>query len=239
MLAGNAKVTFKNRETGNRYTFQIKKNKKSQTQMHWVRVLTGSDNYSYLGTLYEGQTLRLTKASTITKEATSYKVFVFVLRHLRAGTLPEQIEIWHEGKCGRCGTTLTVPESIEAGFGPVCAKLEGVELKKSTTPQKVEVKKPVEKKITVVACRVQYYPTHNVPVEFVVGDEGELIGELSDCGMTAKFLHENGLPGSLHLDIDGGTSIVGYKRQEMTPDGEEVAAYHYAGPKHKVILFND
>jgi hypothetical protein len=28
--------------------------------------------------------------------------------------------VHHEGRCGRCGRTLTVPESIESGFGPEC-----------------------------------------------------------------------------------------------------------------------
>lgn len=35
------------------------------------------------------------------------------------------VEIWHEGKCGRCGRQLTVPESIESGFGPECVKMIG------------------------------------------------------------------------------------------------------------------
>jgi hypothetical protein len=31
-------------------------------------------------------------------------------------------KVHHEGRCGRCGRTLTVPESIESGIGPECAK---------------------------------------------------------------------------------------------------------------------
>jgi hypothetical protein len=30
------------------------------------------------------------------------------------------VEFWHEGKCGRCNRKLTVPSSIESGFGPEC-----------------------------------------------------------------------------------------------------------------------
>jgi hypothetical protein len=33
--------------------------------------------------------------------------------------LPEQTKVYHEAKCARCGR-LTVPESIESGFGPHC-----------------------------------------------------------------------------------------------------------------------
>tara|TARA_R110002096_G_scaffold84290_4_gene194649 strand:+ start:14 stop:667 length:654 start_codon:yes stop_codon:yes gene_type:complete len=32
-----------------------------------------------------------------------------------------RMEIWHEGKCSRCGRKLTVPSSIATGLGPVCA----------------------------------------------------------------------------------------------------------------------
>jgi hypothetical protein len=35
--------------------------------------------------------------------------------------LPDCIQVWHEGRCACCGRPLTVPESIESGFGPICA----------------------------------------------------------------------------------------------------------------------
>ena len=37
-------------------------------------------------------------------------------------TLQDFVEIWHEGKCGKCGRPLTVPSSIENGLGPSCLK---------------------------------------------------------------------------------------------------------------------
>lgn len=36
--------------------------------------------------------------------------------------LPRGWAVYHEGRCGRCGVRLTVPESIAAGIGPECAK---------------------------------------------------------------------------------------------------------------------
>ena len=39
--------------------------------------------------------------------------------------LPEVIEIWHEGCCGCCGRRLTVPASVELGYGPDCAEILG------------------------------------------------------------------------------------------------------------------
>jgi hypothetical protein len=41
--------------------------------------------------------------------------------------MPDGVVIWHEGRCGRCGRRLTVPESIESGYGPECiGKIGGV-----------------------------------------------------------------------------------------------------------------
>lgn len=42
--------------------------------------------------------------------------------------LPEGVQFWHEGRCGRCGRRLTVPGSIEIGFGPDCASELGITL---------------------------------------------------------------------------------------------------------------
>jgi hypothetical protein len=36
------------------------------------------------------------------------------------------LEVWHEGRCAKCGLKLTVPQSIMTGFGPTCAKKLGI-----------------------------------------------------------------------------------------------------------------
>jgi hypothetical protein len=38
----------------------------------------------------------------------------------REGILGATLEFWHEGRCGRCGRRLTVPDSIASGYGPEC-----------------------------------------------------------------------------------------------------------------------
>lgn len=42
---------------------------------------------------------------------------------IAGGVIPPSLEVWHEGRCGRCGRALTVPESIASGIGPVCEGL--------------------------------------------------------------------------------------------------------------------
>jgi hypothetical protein len=57
-------------------------------------------------------------------DATDMRVrgFGWLWRRLTQGQdLPDKVEVWHEGRCGKCSRRLTVPESIATGLGPVCA----------------------------------------------------------------------------------------------------------------------
>jgi hypothetical protein len=47
-------------------------------------------------------------------------VFDYVLNKLKTNKTTE-FEVWHEGKCGKCGRALT-PSSILTGIGPECSK---------------------------------------------------------------------------------------------------------------------
>ena len=119
ILAGNATVTFLNTQSKNRFTFKVSKPKDSD--VHFVSVLTGPDNYTFLGSIFNNN-FKSSKKSTIQESAQSFQVFKFVFDRLKTKNLPDVIEIYHEGKCGRCGRALTVPESIVSGFGPECVK---------------------------------------------------------------------------------------------------------------------
>jgi hypothetical protein len=122
--AGSATVTIRNRETGNRVTYKIKKH--SEKDLWFVSYLYGADNeadYRYLGTVFNKKEFRLTKKSHADKGSIAFKAFDWVFRMVLFGRdLPECVEVWHEGRCGRCGRKLTVPESIESGYGPECIK---------------------------------------------------------------------------------------------------------------------
>lgn len=124
-LAGNATITLESRRTGAHFTYKVKQAKDQQTgepapETYFVSLLTGPDNqsdYNYLGIIRRGE-FALTKASRAGKEAASVKAFTFFLHSTE---LHPELVVHHEGRCGRCGRTLTVPESISAGIGPECA----------------------------------------------------------------------------------------------------------------------
>lgn len=119
MFAGNSTVTFINTDTGNRFTFKVKQKKESN--LFFVSVLTSPDIYTYIGTVING-VFRHGKKSKISINSQSVRVFTYVFTKLLSNSLPECVEVWHEGRCGKCGKKLTVPSSISNGLGPFCLK---------------------------------------------------------------------------------------------------------------------
>lgn len=115
-----------------------------------VLLLTGSDNesnFAYLGALHprlrkvpagpfdieeEIWEFHRGKRSEYAAESMPITTFIWMWRRLEADRpLTYDITVGgagtsggatllHAGRCGRCGRLLTVPESIESGYGPEC-----------------------------------------------------------------------------------------------------------------------
>jgi hypothetical protein len=124
ITAGNAYLTLRSAKTGTRYTYRVSAHK-HQAGLFFVSTLYGSDNtgdYAYLGIIRDNQ-FSLTSKSKFTFESPQFKAFAWAWGQLwRSDNVPDTLEIWHEGRCGKCGRLLTVPESIANGIGPECAK---------------------------------------------------------------------------------------------------------------------
>lgn len=124
ITAGNAYLTLRSARTGTRYTYRVSKHK-SVAGLFFVSTLYGSDNtgdYAYLGIIRDNQ-FSLTSKSRFDMDSPQFKAFSWAWQQLwRNDTLPDVLELWHEGRCGKCGRLLTVPESIANGIGPECAK---------------------------------------------------------------------------------------------------------------------
>jgi hypothetical protein len=126
MLGGNATITIVSGKTGTRFTYKIRK--ADQDEVWFVSLLSGPDNerdYSYLGRLDASGKLwagrRTPKPGDVGVGAPSSLAFAYAWGRVQAGLMRDSLEIWHEGRCGRCNRKLTVPASIESGFGPECA----------------------------------------------------------------------------------------------------------------------
>lgn len=122
ILGGNARVTLVSRVSGARFTYQVRAS--DDGQVFFVKVLTGPDNtstYSYLGFIRDGSYRHGGSKSRIGENAHSAKAWAWAWHQLSTyQRIPKHLEVWHEGRCGRCARVLTVPESIASGFGPVC-----------------------------------------------------------------------------------------------------------------------
>lgn len=123
-LAGNARLTLVSKRTETRYTYRLRA-AGNDPSLVFVSVLTGPENeadYVYAGTIRDGGRYAHGKAekAKISRTAPSVVAFAWAWDHIIAGNVPATLEIWHEGRCGRCNRPLTVPESIASGIGPEC-----------------------------------------------------------------------------------------------------------------------
>jgi hypothetical protein len=149
IFAGNARFTLVSLKTGMRYTYRVRVRKKDVEQQarrdrinetsltsendappvdltYFVSLLRGTDNdndYAYMGVLRQDLGLRLTGVSRMGRSAPAVVGLVWFLDAMKNGraALGTTVEFWHEGRCGRCGRSLTVPESVLRGIGPECA----------------------------------------------------------------------------------------------------------------------
>lgn len=130
-LAGNARLTLVSRKTGARFTYRVRKSQDGR--VHFVSVLTGSDNessFTYLGIIRDMH-FQVTAKSKISKDAPSARGFDFFWFLAANSRSCPDLEVWHEGRCGRCGRALTVPSSIKLGIGPECASIMGIDSDRS------------------------------------------------------------------------------------------------------------
>jgi hypothetical protein len=135
-LAGNAYLTLKSKSSGSHFTFSVRapKLKEGETDngFRFVKVLSGADkNYLYFGFVKPAVAGALDGAQVfkhggqkakVAPDARSAAAFAWAWQAIENGSIPKTLEVWHEGRCGRCGIRLTHPESIESGFGPECIK---------------------------------------------------------------------------------------------------------------------
>lgn len=136
---GKSLFTLRSVKTGTRFTYRMnvpKSECKEDPKIIFVEVLTGPDNesdYRYIGFVRKNGNnweFFYGKASKIKADAPNVIAFSYVFNNIAAGRCISNLEVWHEGKCCRCGRTLTDPSSIESGIGPECATRKQKFLKK-------------------------------------------------------------------------------------------------------------
>lgn len=125
LYAGKSTVTLRSIKTQKRFTYRVRQS--DDKNVWFVSVLNGPDNessYGYIGTIKKSaMRFEHGRKAKIAADAPCVRAFAWFHANLATGErLGEGVEVWHEGKCGRCGRKLTVPESIAHGIGPECIK---------------------------------------------------------------------------------------------------------------------
>lgn len=130
VLGGNAIITIESGVTGKHFTYKIQQSNRDNN-LYFIKNLRGSDNesdYTYIGCYFAD-----TKTFVVEKKYKDTEVYgwpksIQAIRYLmnRLDNVPEKLIVYHNGRCCRCGRTLTTPESIKKGIGPECERRTNV-----------------------------------------------------------------------------------------------------------------
>ena len=134
MFAGAAVLTLVSVKTGVRFTYKVRVKKSDVGKVgpawvtHFVNLLRGPNNnqdFVYMGVVRNNppRFFWTSKSGRVGRQSPAYKALLWALDAMagrREGVLGHTLEVWHEGRCGRCGRRLTVPDSIQSGYGPEC-----------------------------------------------------------------------------------------------------------------------
>jgi hypothetical protein len=127
ITGGSAIFTIKNEKSGNRFTYKFKQNQ-GDPSVFWVYMLCLSNNddqksYKFLGG-FSQQKGFLNSQSAQIKGTMGVMAIEWWCKSLLIKNIPKTVKMYHLSKCGRCGKSLTNPDSIISGFGPECLKQE-------------------------------------------------------------------------------------------------------------------
>ena len=136
MLAGKSEFTMISLRTGGRLKYKLTKkqtkNNKDDTSefIYYVNTFDGGE-YKYAGVLFYDRVedvFRFGKGAKGKIPSTHINIqsLLFVINKLNEGNDAINIELYHVGKCGRCGRKLTTPESLLLGLGPECSAKCGI-----------------------------------------------------------------------------------------------------------------
>jgi hypothetical protein len=114
-----APFTIRSKKSGKDYTFKVSQVPFKDNNYIHIKVETEYLNFKYMGWYRDGKIInKKLEVDTPASQAVSW--FLRQMFSNNFDNLNQSVDIFHLGKCLKCGKTLTDSNSIEVGFGPVC-----------------------------------------------------------------------------------------------------------------------
>lgn len=119
LVAGNANFMLESTATGTQFCYKIQH---VWTQDGWdytsplfIKLQRG-DRYIYMGVLNtQPFSIRLTAKSVTDTNNPAYKAINYIIQSLNAHKLPAGVNVYYNGRCGRCGKELLDAEHQRTG----------------------------------------------------------------------------------------------------------------------------
>jgi len=130
LTGGKGEFTIVGQQT--RYTYKVSQTKDDNGNLSplFIKLLVAPDQYQYIGYIGLDNLLQLQAGKKGQPRHPAFIALAWWLNAYRTGNQNlAKAEFWHEGTCCRCGRTLTVPESIKKGIGPVCEEMQNENLR--------------------------------------------------------------------------------------------------------------
>ena len=195
ITAGKATFTVSNTSTGNDLTYKViaptvdtedgGKKMDLDATVRFVKALIGPNNeadYKFIGTLFKRNTdnddpcwweFKHSRNSKVGTSSVTFKAFKYLWERVSfdPSTLPVNIEVRHDNHCARCARKLTTPESIDTGFGPICAEKVGISWERDSKPavittEEEAAEKAVEYFTEDEKIEVSYQQSIRKPIQF-------------------------------------------------------------------------
>jgi hypothetical protein len=196
IFSGKAEFQVVNKITGKKFVFKIVKKKDVffvSARLPKFDAPGFSESLDFFGTIFDKNNFVYSRSKARLKNDQSSVVFFqSIFQNLVTNSMPENFEVHHIGKCGRCARALTDLTSVATGFGADCAEKMGIDTVKIRIKQMTFIPEAEKKEVKRVPVRAKI--SHR-PLAVLPENEAtkEMIGTLIQNGYQVDIVKANGM----------------------------------------------